>query len=82
MFAILVTPENMPKIKAANLDPAAEILTIPALTSTAKWYMVTGYYQRGGRWIGDTMIPAYILETLFDYNPVKIKTDWDQIVRK
>jgi hypothetical protein len=85
MFAILIAHDNMPKIEEHLND---ENPTIPWMitelnaNSNRDWYFVTGYVKRSGEFINWTILPAYVVENNFEYDPDKINTDWDQIVRK
>jgi hypothetical protein len=83
MFAILISNENMPKIlesvtPTTDHHPDFQIF----LNSEKTWYLVTGWVGTRGDVIDWTIMPAYMLEEKFEYDPNKIKTDWDQIVRK
>ena len=83
MFAILISEENMPKIeKEAPTRPYLIESVRSYLGLSADWYFVTGYVDHKGRFKPSTVLPAYIIDENFEYDPVKIKTDWDQIVRK
>lgn len=82
MFAIEITIQNMPKIrqyeKMSDEDKANLELY---LRSPKVWYLVTGYVPRRGPLIDWIILPANILDKCYDYNPLRIKTNWDQIVR-
>lgn len=82
MFAILIKSENVPKIRESGLSDDLLVAMVIALTSRKNWYAVTGYIKRNGEFIGSTVLPAFVIEEHFEYDPDKIKTDWDQIVRK
>lgn len=84
MFAILISQENMPKIEKFKERFAGEVdfQTSMYLNSNSLWYFVTGYYDRRGRTLDWTILPAYVLEEDFEFDAEKIRTEWDQIVRK
>lgn len=81
MFAILINEENMPKIREritvdSELANAMTYLRMPKI-----WFVVTGFVTESGKYFPYAVLPAYMLKNDFDYDPVKIQTDWDQIVR-
>lgn len=83
MFAILLNIDNLPKIIQRIPDSDTGDSLVPTyLNSSRRWYVVTGYVTRSGKYFDWTIIPAYVIETHFEYDKDKIKTDWDQIVRK
>jgi len=82
MHAILVSSDNLPKIVSPELpDLYAKNCTVVLRLST-QWYLVQGYVDSAGKYFEWTLLPAYIIEKHFEYDPTKIQTDWDQIVRK
>lgn len=84
MFAILISAENIPKIlEDSSLAPFESEYLEMYLRRPTPWYFVRGYVPQRGEWKrGFTVLPAYIFPENFEYDPVKIQTDWDQIVRK
>lgn len=83
MFAILITFENLPKILEHQ-----QTVTFPHLyeevylKSARSWYYVRGYVAENGKFVEWACIPEYVLVEKFEFDPYKIDTDWDQIVRK
>lgn len=84
MFAILIAPTNLPKILAAPhiTEKYYNYGVKTYLAQKSNWYFITGYVDHRGDMKDFTVLPQYILDDNFEYDPVKIKTDWDQIVRK
>ena len=82
MFAILVTPENMPKIAERDAPPSYMTACAMVQHKPKRWYLVTGFVMEStGALIDWTLLPAYIIEQYYQHDPNVIKTDWDQIVR-
>jgi hypothetical protein len=83
MFAILITFENLPKILEHQ-----QTVTLPHLyeevylESSRPWYYVRGFVGEGGKFAEWACLPEYVLVRDFEFDPHKIKSDWDQIVRK
>lgn len=87
MFAIEITTENMPKIQECEALQKHNEDTLNAYLANyekrgKRWYAIRGYVTRQGRVQDFAILPAYVFENEFEYDPDKIKTDWDQIVRK
>jgi len=85
MFAILISEENLPKIKEHqnslhSLDE--RLYARPYHTSPVNWYYVRGYVDQKGTLVSWTCFPEELFNRLFESNAEKVKTDWDQIVRK
>lgn len=80
MFAILISEETLPKIVETHGLTQAEIDWLPKCINKDR-YFVTGFVDLRGQvwpWI---FLPRYLLKN-FEHDEEKIKTDWDQIVRK
>ena len=74
--------ENMPKIiERMSWTPQQAEGYIGYTTSNRPNYFVTAYVSKSGKFYSFAILPHYLLDE-FEYDPVKIKTDWDQIVRK
>lgn len=85
MFAIHISEETMPLIKEHQdtlPSGVGRILESAYLTSLTEWYYIQGYVNNNGGVESWAAFPEYILVRQFEYDPIKIQTDWDQIVRK
>ena len=83
MFAMLITSENLPKITEESSSDYADRKTMDTyLALSERWYAITGYTSQFGEFFPLTVLQQYILDHSFQYDPVKIQSDWDQIVRK
>lgn len=85
MFAILISEKNLPIIKEHQdeLSPSlGHFYDKPYLASLVDWYYIRGYVTEKGALESWAAYPEEYFTRKFDYNPEKIKTDWDQIVRK
>lgn len=82
MFAMHINSDTIGKLMDSDISSHLKTALIITRSSTKSWYFVRGYVLRGGPYVGDTILPAYVVEQLFEHDPNKIKTDWDQIVRK
>lgn len=83
MFAIEITSNNMPKILEAHHTPNEDEFDYDLFMRYKNpWYIVTGYVNRYGYVKDFAILPAYEIENNYEHDPVKIKYDWDQIVRK
>lgn len=82
MFAIEITIENMPKIRQSEVLSDKDITSLELyLRSPKVWYLVRGYVPSRGAPVDWVILPAYKFEKDFDYHPIKIKTNWDLIVK-
>lgn len=83
MFAVLIDAETLPKIQQFENDLHIYINSKELyLKNRNYWYLVRGYVDERGRVSDYAILPEYLVKQHFDYDPIKIKTDWDQIVRK
>ena len=85
MFAIEITQENLPKIQEAQADMNDVDFDLDLyLKSPKTWYTIRGYVGPFGRvWTHNlAVLPKNVFDECYEYDPVKIRTDWDQIVRK
>lgn len=82
MFAILFSEENLGKILEHNETvDSAPVYPDVYLNHKNDWYYIRGYVTNRGKVVDYAVIPEYLFVKVFDYNPEKIKTDWDIIVR-
>lgn len=82
MFAIRITEENESKIREVTLtDFDREALDI-YLQTEGRWCWIRGYVNKRGVVYQNTALPFRLIVRDFEYDPVRIETDWDQIVRK
>lgn len=81
MFAIKLTEDNFPKILLTPTLSIAKAQAISELYFHRNYIFVAGYVDHFGRVTGWDIIPEFVFKKFFDYDPEKIKTDWDQIVR-
>jgi hypothetical protein len=83
MFAILISEENRCEIETSGVLQFREIDTIDVyMRASSQYVLVRGWTTPRGEFKPWTVLPLYILEESYDYDPNKIKIDWDQIVRK
>lgn len=83
MFAILITEENLPKIRETGLLSQGDEYSLDVyLRSFADWYFVRGYVPLRGEVWDHTVLPRYVLHENFQIDLNKAATDWDLIVRK
>lgn len=83
MHAILISEENADKIAESEVVSHCPLHTIYVYRNNIKnWYLISGYVDREGRYFDFATLPQYILDRNFEYDADKIRTDWDQIVRK
>jgi len=83
MHAILITEESMPKIisrERAHLN-LQDLVFLQTCIGKNR-YFVSGYYDGRGRLGTWMMMPQHVLDKSYEYDPAKIQTDWDQIIRK
>lgn len=82
-FAILFNSENLSKVLThqESLERTSPIYPDVFFKHHADWYYVQGYINERGQLIDWAIIPAYVLADNYEYDPVKIQTDWDQIVK-
>lgn len=81
MHAIEITRDNLPKITEADVTDHYFNTCNIMVHNAKRWYLVKGYVDHRGKLVDWVVLPAYIIEKFFEHDPVKIKTDWDQIVR-
>lgn len=85
MFGILMNDSNIEKIveHQKTLTPTeAHLAPDLYLNRGNDWYYIRGYVDSNGRAGTWAAYPAHVFVKTFDFDPDKIKTDWDQIVRK
>jgi hypothetical protein len=84
MFAILISEENLPKIRehqASLPESRQHILESVYINVQTDWYYIQGAHDENfdASW---SAVPQHFLDRMYEYDPEVIKTDWDQIVRK
>lgn len=83
MFAILIADENVELLSEFQIEhdiPVDHVLSY--LICKSEWFLVRGWQSpRGGLKVW-TCLPGYIIRENYEFDPEKIKTEWDQIVRK
>jgi hypothetical protein len=82
MFAILITEENMPKILQDRHDLDANTVGWFTTLFNKKWWFISGYVDHRGILHSWSVLPLSYTKRYFEYDPIKIQTDWDLIVRK
>lgn len=83
MFAIEINDESIAKIVATSDLPSDVYLSLAMFNHNRnKWYLIRGYINLRGAYEPWAFLPSYILSSRYEFDPVKIQTDWDQIVRK
>jgi hypothetical protein len=84
MHGILISKENLPKIWEVEGLSLTDCQTIENISdhNVAWWVFITGYVDSRGGVHEYTWLPEYILQRNHEFDSEKIKTDWDQIVRK
>lgn len=83
MFAILISEDNLKKILESDSVPHENRTALEYfLRHREDWYIITGYVTRFGSFESYAILPGYVFRPTFDYDPEKIKTEWNQIVRK
>lgn len=80
MHAILISSENLDKITEAVELTENDTEFIKTCFYKSR-YFVTGV-ESGGIMLPWIFLPEYKLRRNYQYDAAKIKTDWDQIVRK
>ena len=81
MFAILIAEETLPKIICDGFDTNRHNLN-HFIRHHRNWYFIRGYVSGTGRILDWVIFPEVTLSDAFEYDPERIQTDWDQIVRK
>lgn len=82
MFAIELSVENLPKIRQLDFLSSVDKTEIEVYVRSDKtWYFVRGYVNSRGVLEPWAVFPEYILNRSYDFDPVKIQTDWGIIVR-
>lgn len=82
MHALLIAVQNVEKIQEFLADTKDADLDLgPYLRHKNAWYIIRGFVPYLGAPIDFGILPAHILESRFEYDAVKILSDWDQIVR-
>ena len=83
MFAILISEENREQIASSGVLEFREMFTIDVyMRAKSQYVLVRGWTSPRGEHKPWTVLPWYIIDELYEYDPVKIQSDWDQIVRK
>lgn len=83
MFAILLRPQNDEKIKEFDKLTPKNLAAIDRYYTYNRrnYYLIRGYVTRHGRLYDWTILPEYVLNYLFEWDPEEAATDWSQIVR-
>jgi len=83
MFAIEITKANLGQIWERFEAPEPDKFDYGLwLHTTEPYYYVSGYVGHSGTPQPFAILPKHQLDKYFEYDPVKIQNDWDQIVRK
>lgn len=83
MFAIELTSLTLPEIYLLDIFTNVDKVELEIYVRSARpWYFVRGYVNSSGALEPWAVFPEDILRRSYDYDPDKIHTDWDQIVRK
>lgn len=83
MFAILIAEENMAQIRQVKALTERDAPSLNRyIYARRNFYLIRGYVDLHGRVIDWAVLPAYIFQRHFDYDPVKIQTEWNIITRK
>ncbi len=83
MFAILCNKDNLEKIVESGALDEMQIEAVKRyyIPDSRDEVFITGYVNRRGRVMPWAVLPMLIFKQSFDYDPIKIQTDWDIIVR-
>lgn len=84
MFAIKIAQENRDKILVEiGGDEGWYLYDLDMFAGRPyPFYLVSGYINNFGEFLGWVILPESAIKTHFDFNPDAILTGWDQIVRK
>ena len=83
MFAIEISDKNLPEIiDNSSLTDAEQQIMENLADKPRTWYFVSGYIDAFGRYFSWTILPKFVLDARFDYDPIYASYHWDQIVRK
>lgn len=80
MFAILITQETLPKILDEPNLTDFDIASLKMFVDK-NYYCFTGYVTKKGKFVPFIILPQIFMKA-FEYDEEKIKTTWDQIVRR
>lgn len=83
MHALLIAEQNVEKLQEFFKDTRTGQFDLgPYLRHKSAWYVIRGFVPYLGAPEDFGILPAYAFESKFEYDAVKILSDWDQIVRK
>lgn len=82
MFGLLISEDNLPKIREFLSPNDVSTMGLYLHPAIKEWYIVRGYYNDRGNVVDWVVLPKYILDADYEYDALKIRTEWDQIVRK
>jgi hypothetical protein len=81
VFAIEFNEVTLPKILQIHGMTVKEAQGLTDVFLKKDYVIVSGYYNDRTPLSDWEILPKYVFTETFDFNPEKIKTDWDQIVR-
>jgi len=82
MFAIEINTDTLGLIQESLMEDSVfedQLETFTRMSNT--WYFLRGYVAPRGAFYEEAVLPGFIVETQFEYDPQKINHAWDQIVR-
>lgn len=83
MFALVISEGNMETITESGIFDVKPVSYVSLfLNREVEWVLIRGYVPDRGDIIDWGMIPMFVLEDFFDFDPDKIKYDWTNVVRK
>ena len=86
MFAIKITEDNMETITESGVFATKPKNFVAMFLSRSQrggdWALIRGYVPDRGAIIDWAVLPKFVLDEFFDYDPDKIQTDWTNLVRK
>lgn len=80
MRAILINEETLEKIAAEELDDIWK--PVIQMSIGRRRYLITGFYSQRTRQPRPAILPERLFRQLFEFDPVKIQTEFDLIVRR
>lgn len=81
MDAIEFTETNLPKILQTEALSVAEAQGLTDVFIKKNYVFIRGYYDDRVPLQLWAMMPSFVFEKNFDFDPIQIHTDWDEIVR-
>ncbi len=81
VFAIELTEDNFTKIRQTADLTVDEAYSLNNIFFNRSYVFITGYTDSKNRLHDWAILPMFIFADDFEFDPEKIKNDWDQVFR-